>query len=166
VEYTVSSPQPPYGQGENPYGQQPPYGQPPYGQPPYGQPPYGQQPYGQQPYGQQPYGQPAYGQQPYGAPPYGQQQYGAVDKPTGWFVVNWIFLWPLAIYSLVSAWQNIDRALYAGDVAAARHHADRVRKFGIIALCVGLAYYVLVLILIVAAIASVDDLDSCSGSYC
>ena len=46
----MSDPSQPWGQPENPYGQQP-----------YPQQPYGQQPYGQQPYGQQPYGQPAYG---------------------------------------------------------------------------------------------------------
>jgi uncharacterized RDD family membrane protein YckC len=54
--------QDPSGQGQDPYGQQPP---PPYGQDPYGQqppPPYGQNPYGEQPgYGQAPYGQPGYG---------------------------------------------------------------------------------------------------------
>ena len=77
--------QPPYGNGQQPYGQNPygngqqPYGQNPYGngQQPYGQNPYGngQQPYGQNPYGngQQPYGQNPYGngQQPYGQNPYG-----------------------------------------------------------------------------------------------
>jgi uncharacterized membrane protein len=95
--------QPPYPQGQPPYGQpgQPPQGQPPYGQPqphygqppgqPYGQPPSGQQ-YGQpqgQPYGQPPYGQPPQGQPPYGQPPQGQpygqppQQYGQPPAPYG-----------------------------------------------------------------------------------
>jgi hypothetical protein len=160
---------PPYGQqpGAGSYGQ-PPYGQPgygPYGQPPYGQPgygPYGQPPYGQAPYGQAPYGQPGYGGYPppmYGRPnPYAN----AVVKPLGWFIVNWLFLWPLAIYSLVSAWQNIDPALYAGDVDTARFHADRVRKFGIIALCVGIASAVLWIVLVAAIFASTD----CSGYSC
>jgi hypothetical protein len=35
-----------------------------------------------------------------------------VQKPTGWFIVNWLFFWPTAIYSLVTHWNNIDRDLY------------------------------------------------------
>ncbi len=141
VESTVSSPYPPPNQA--PYGQQPQ--QPGYGQQqPYGQPQYGQQPYGQQGYGQQQPGQQGYGQQPYGQqyPPAGYAG-GSVRKPTGWFVVNWLFFWPLAIYSLVSAWGNIDRALFAGDVQGAQYQADRVKKFGIIALCIGIVFIVI-----------------------
>ncbi|MGH3096905.1 MAG: RDD family protein [Streptosporangiales bacterium] len=82
----MSTPQGPYGQPPNGYGQQAPPQQNPYGQPPYGgspqqppqQNPYGQAPpYGgspQQPPQQNPYGQPpqAPQQSPYGqAPPYG-----------------------------------------------------------------------------------------------
>ena len=77
-----------------------------------------------------------------------------MQKPVGWFIVNWLFLWPLAIYSLVSAWQNIDRALWAGDVRGAQHQADRVKKFGIIALCIGLGWIVLVVVLEVVLFAS------------
>lgn len=151
----MTNPQQPYGQ--QPYGQQPgqPYGQQPYGQQPGQQPgqPYGQQQYGQQQYGQQPYGQ--YPQQPYGQgypQPYGAA--GAVQKPTGWFVVNWLFFWPLAIYSLVSAWQNIDPALFRGDIAGAQYQADRVRKFGIIALCVWGGLMVFYFVVIVALVGS------------
>jgi len=163
--------QPPYGQP--PYGE-PGYGQPPYAQPGYGQPPYGPPPYGQPPYGQPGYGPPPYGQSPYGPPPYGQppypQQYGfpspyanAVAKPTGWFVVNWLFFWPLAIYSLVSAWQNIDRALFAGDVAGAQFQAGRVRKFGIIALCVGIAW--VALWIIIGVVLASDSPDCGYSAY-
>ena len=74
----------------------------------------------------------------------------AVRKPTGWFVVNWLFFWPLAIYSLVSAWGNIDRALFAGDVQGAQYQADRVKKFGIIALCIG----IVIIVLDIAVVAS------------
>ncbi|HEX2910195.1 MAG TPA: hypothetical protein VH186_05260 [Chloroflexia bacterium] len=88
--------QPPFTQGQPPYGQ--PQGQPPYGQPQPQQPPqYGQPqaPYGQPQYGQpqQPYGQPpqGYGQPPQqGVPPYGAgypqqppQGYGAPQQPYG-----------------------------------------------------------------------------------
>ena len=161
-------PKNPYGQapggyGQDPYGQAPPpaYGQAPppgYGQAPPagygyagGQAPYGQAPYGQAPYGQAPYGQAPYGQAPYGAPPY-----GGIAKPTGWFVVNWLFFWPLAIYSLTSAWGNIDRALFAGDLAGARYQADRVKKFGIIALCIGIGWIALWIIIAVATVSTCD----------
>ncbi|WP_375503975.1 CD225/dispanin family protein [uncultured Jatrophihabitans sp.] len=128
---------------KNPYGQAPPPG---YGQAPppaYGQPPYAQ-------YGQPPYGQ--YGQAPYG--------FAAVQKPTGWFVVNWLFFWPLAIYSLTSAWGNIDRALFVGDINGAQYQANRVKKFGIIALCIGIGWIALWLVIVVAVGAST------SASYC
>lgn len=92
-------------------------------------------------------------------PPYGAA-YGAwgypdpVDRHIGWFVVTWVFFWPLALYSLLSAFLTIDRALAAGDVAGARYQADRVRRFGIIALCVGLAWIVVVLAFFIAVGAS------------
>lgn len=131
------------------FGQQ--YQQPPgapYGQPPYGQPPYGQQSYGQPPY-QQPYG---YGQ------PYGQYYGQPVAKPTGWFIVNWLFFWPLAIYSLVSHWNNIDRDVFMGNIVGARAHADSVRKLGIISLCIGIAWIVLVIILEVVVWSKINHL--------
>ncbi len=152
---------PPPGPANQPGGQQQPYGQAPQ----YAQQPYGQQGYAQnyqQGYGQQAYGQPGYAQPGFGNPGYGG--YGAgVAKPTGWFVVNWLFFWPLAIYSLVSAWGNIDRALFAGDVAGAQYQADRVKKFGIIALCIGIAWIALWIIL--AAVAA-SNTPSCYGQYC
>jgi len=138
------------------YGQQARYGQPQYGQP--GQPQYGQQQYGQPQYGQPQYGQP-YPPQPYpGYPPYG------VQKPTGWFIVNWLFFWPTAIYSLVTHWNNIDRDLYYGNLDGARKHADGVRRHGIIALCISLGLIVLWIILAVTLLASVGHCVSTSTS--
>ncbi|MEO8750202.1 MAG: CD225/dispanin family protein, partial [Allobranchiibius sp.] len=146
-QYGQQPPQQPYGQQpQQPYGQQP---QQPYGQQPPAQ--YPQQPYGQQ----QPYPQQPYGQQPYGAP--GYPAAAAFPKPTGWFIVNWLFLWPLAIYSLVSAWQNIDRALFAGDFRGAQYHADRVKRFGIIALCVGIGLTVLYVIFFAVVFSNASD---------
>jgi hypothetical protein len=158
VEIAVSSPQPPY--NPNPYGS-PGYGQQPP-PPGYGPPPgYAAAP---PPPG---YAQPYPPQQPppgYGAPnPYAQQYAASFQKPTGWFVVNWLFFWPLAIYSLTSAWGNIDRALFAGDLNGAKFHADRVKKFGIISLCIGLGWIVLVIILVAAAGSSAGY---CSGYSC
>jgi hypothetical protein len=123
--------------------QQPPagYGYPPPQQPPgsYGYPP-----------------APGYG---YGYPPPQQQGYGyppMIAKPTGWFIVNWLFLWPLAIYSLVAHWNNIDRDLYDGNVAGAQQHAASVRKCGIIALCVSIGLFVLYIILAITLFATVS----------
>jgi hypothetical protein len=151
---------------QQPYGAQQPYQQqnpppPGYGQQPYGQPGYGQPGYGQPGYGQPGYGQPGYGQpggQPYGQPGYGQPySYGPpVAKPTGWFIVNWLFFWPTAIYSLVTHWNNIDRDLYAGNIAGAQAHAAAAKKHGIAALCIGLGLAVLMIILeiVVFSVAS------------
>lgn len=161
----MTGPQQPNPPGHNPYEKHAETGQQPYGTPP-SQQQHGQQPYGAPP--QQPYGQPSYGApQPYGQQPYGQQPYGgqppgygyadAVQKPTGWFVVNWLFFWPLAIYSLTSAWGNIDRALFAGDINGARYQAARVKKFGIIALCVGVGLWLLVIILDIAVWSTVAN---------
>ena len=182
--------QQPYGQEQyGSYGQQPgqsaypppgynaqysqqQYGQQPYDQQAYGQQAYGQQygqSYGQQPYGQQAYGQP-YGQQPYGTPQYpppGYPPYGyppPVAKPVGWFVVNWLFFWPTAIYSLVAHWSNIDRAAYAGDLASAQQHAASVRRLGIWALCIGIGIFVLMIVLEAAVWTSVSN--DCSNGFC
>jgi hypothetical protein len=142
----MSTPQDPHGGGQ-------PYGQQPYGQQPYGQQPYGQQPYGQQPYGQQPgYPPPGWGSSPYAMP---------VERHVGWFIVTWLFFWPLAVYSLVSAYQGIDRALARGDVAGARYHGERVKKFGIVALAIGIGLTVLFLLLDFLLLA-----NTCGGADC
>jgi hypothetical protein len=157
----MTSPQQPP-PGQNPWQQYPPpqqYAAPQGGPPPAGPPPYGYQQPGQAPQGY--LQQPAYG--PPQGNPYGAQ-YNAVQqfpKPTGWFVVNWLFFWPLAIYSLTSAWGNIDRALFAGDLAGAQFQANRVKKFGIIALCIG-AGWILLWIIIAASVAS----STCSTYSC
>jgi hypothetical protein len=167
----MSTPQDPHGGGQQPYGQQP-YGQP-YGQQPYGQQPYGQQPYGQQPYGQQPYGQQPYGQQPgyppqYPPPGWGTSPYAMpVERHVGWFIVTWLFFWPLAVYSLVSAYRGIDRAVALGDVAGARYHAERVKKFGIVALAIGIGLMVLFVLLDFLLLATVcSGADCCNGLSC
>jgi hypothetical protein len=133
--------------------QQPPGGA--YPPPGYGaqgfQPPYPQQ-YAQQQYPPQPYGYPGY-PQPY-----------PVQKPTGWFIVNWLFFWPTAIYSLVTHWNNIDRDLYYGNLDGARKHADAVRKHGIVALCISLALLVLWFILILTVFATLGHCVSQSTS--
>jgi hypothetical protein len=78
-----------------------------------------------------------------------------VEKPTGWFIVNWLFFWPTAIYSLVKHWNYIDRDLYYGNVAGAQVHAAAVRKHGIIAIVINVAFILLWVILAVTLFATV-----------
>jgi hypothetical protein len=162
-QYPAPGEVPPPGQFGQPAYDQGQYGQPQYGQPAYGQPQYPPPPAGSYPAGQPMYPQqPSYGQPPgqFGSAPYGQQFYppARVAKPTGWFVVNWLFFWPSAIYSLVSHWNKIDPAAYSGDLAGAQLHAAKVKKLGIIALCIGLA-------LIVADIVYISTVASTLTTY-
>lgn len=142
-------------------------------QPPEGQPPEGQQPPqgGQGGYppaqygGYPPPGYPPPGYPPPGyPPPYGYPP--MVAKPTGWFIVNWLFFWPIAIYSLVAHWNNIDRDLYYGNVAGAQQHAASVRRCGIIALCISIGLIVLYLILIITLFATVVHNDCSPAVAC
>ena len=141
-----------------------------YGQPGYGQPGYGQAPNGQPGYPAAGYPQPGYppaGYPPPGYPPagYGQPMYAQpmyppapIAKPTGWFIVNWLFFWPTAIYSLVSHWNKIDPAAYAGDLVTAGFHAGKVRKHGIIALCIFggiMVFYIIIFAVFVTALPTV-----------
>jgi hypothetical protein len=140
--------------GAQPSGyQQPGYPQPGAQQPGYGQyqaPQYGPPQCGPPPQ----YGQPQY--PPYGPPPYGYHL-PPISKPTGWFIVNWLFFWPTAIYSTVSHWSNIDRCAYAGDQAGAQRHAKAVKRLGIWALCIGIGIWVLIVIIEIAVWSAVGD---------
>jgi hypothetical protein len=104
------------------------------------------------------------GQYPPGYLPYAPI---AVRKPTGWFVVNWLFFWPLALYSLLAAWNKIDPAVRIGAFADAQRQVQRVRTFGIIGLSVGCAAFVLsvaLLPVVASIVATVDGaLASASG---
>jgi hypothetical protein len=93
---TQSDPPPPYGQPQDPHGQQPPYGQP-YQQPPYGQP-YQQPPYGQQ-YQQPPHGSPP----PYGyqQPGYGQPGYPQPSHTNGLAIASLILAFFCSIAGLI-----------------------------------------------------------------
>jgi hypothetical protein len=78
-----------------------------------------------------------------------------VEKPTGWFIVNWLFFWPTAIYSLVKHWNHIDRDLYYGNIAGAQAHAAAVRRHGIIAIVINVAFILLWVVLAVTLFATV-----------
>jgi hypothetical protein len=167
---------PPYAGGPQPgdYGQQP-YGQQPYGQQPYGQQPYGQQPYGQQPYGQQPYGQQPYSQQPYGQygqgyAPYQQQGYGRPVGPPppghlGWAIVALLFFWPLAIAAFIN-YSRVESSWYRGDVDASLRASAAVKRYGVIALCVGLAIVVLWVVLAATLVSTGSSCVTVGGGPC
>lgn len=125
----------PYGQQPPPYGQQPP----PYGQQP---PPYGQQQY-QQPYGQ-PYGQGGF-PPPYGSPyppAYGQPAGTPPPGHLGWAITAVIFFWPLAIAAFIN-YSRVESLWYRGDWAGSQRASEAVKRYGVIALCIGLAIIVL-----------------------
>lgn len=121
----------------------------------------GQQYPPQQPYGQQPYPPPP----GWYAPPYGYApQFGPpIEKPVGWFIVNWLFFWPTAIYSLVAHWQHIDTDAYRGDRAGAQRHADSVRRCGIWALVIGCAWTLFVILTFAVFVSSPATCTSFGG---
>jgi hypothetical protein len=133
---------------QSPHGDQQPasgqYGQPPYSRPPYGQygpPGYGPPPYGPPPYG--PYG--PSGQPPYGSPyppPYGQPTGAPPPAHLGWAITAVIFFWPLAIAAFIN-YGRIESLWYRGDWAGAQRASASVKRYGVIALCIGIALGVL-----------------------
>jgi hypothetical protein len=124
------------GYGAPDYPPPPGYGYPPPG---YGYPP----PYG---YGPPPgYGPPGYGPPPGNGPPPGH---------LGWAIVAVLLFWPLAIPAFIN-YGKVESCFYRGDVAGAIRASASVKKFGVIAMCIGIAFVVLWIILFVAVFATV-----------
>jgi len=90
--------------------------QPPYGQPPYGQPPYG--------------GQPAYG----GAP---------INNNMGLAIAGLLLFWPVGLIALLRA-TKVNSMAQMGDVMGAQQNADDAKKFGKMAIYIGIGWYALV----------------------
>jgi len=105
-----------------PTGPPPPYGAP-Y------PPPFGAYP----PAGYPPSGYPAGYGQPAGAKPTGN---------LGWAIAAVVFFWPLAIAAFIS-YGKVDELWYRGDWAGAQQASESVKRYGIIALCIGLGFLVL-----------------------
>jgi hypothetical protein len=154
----VTTPPPPYGSPNPPYGQQPGYGPPPGGygapqEPGYG---YGQ---GQQPpgYGGLP-GYPAGGapQPPFGGPP--QQPWGGAPIPNYlWqsIAVTILCCLPAGIVAIVNA-TRVQSRQQMGDIQGALDASRRARTWCIVSLVVGLVLVVLDIILIATGAMSVD----------
>lgn len=145
---------PPYAGGPQPGD----YGQGQYGQGQYGQQPYGQYgPYGQQPYGgyQQP-GYPPQGYGPYGGRPMGSPPPGHL----GWAITAVIFFWPLAIAAFIN-YSRVESAWFRGDVDASMRASAAVKRYGVIALCIGLAIVVLYIGLFAAVFSVGSGHSSC-----
>jgi hypothetical protein len=130
---------------------------PPYASQPYGTPPPGSQPYASQPYGYPPY-QPQY-------PPYGSP-YGPAGQPPpghlGWAIVAILFFWPLAIAAFIN-YGRVESRWYRGDIAGAQQASEAVKRYGVIALCIGLAIVVLYIIVFAAAFSTTS---TCTGFNC
>jgi hypothetical protein len=130
---------------------------PPFASQPYGAPPQGSQPYGSQPYGYPPYS-PQY-------PPYGSP-YGPPGQPPpghlGWAITALVFFWPLAIAAFIS-YSRVESSWYRGDIAGAQQASEAVKRYGVIALCVGVALWVLFFTVFATVFTSVS---SCTGLNC
>jgi hypothetical protein len=72
-----------------------------------------------------------------------------------------IFFWPLAIASFIN-YARVESLWYRGDVAGSQRASDAVKRYGVIALCVGLAIIVLYIIL-AAAVLSGSTTSTFSG---
>jgi hypothetical protein len=89
-------------------------------------------------------------------PPQGYGPYGAPGgygppKPSsnlGWAIVAVLFFWPLAIPAFIN-YARIDDLWWRGDLAGAERASMLTRRFGIIALAVGIAVAVLAVLLAV-----------------
>jgi hypothetical protein len=150
--------------GDDPFRKRdaPPPPQDPGNPPPYASQPYGTPPQGSQPYGSQQYGYPTYPPQ---YPPYGSP-YGPPGQPPsghlGWAITAIIFFWPLAIAAFIN-YSRVEGRWYRGDFAGAQQASDAVKRYGVIALCVGLAIIVLYIILFAVAFSTTS---TCTGFNC
>lgn len=134
-----------FGQG------QPQYGQPQYGQPQYGQPQGGGQPgqFGQAEYRQPPFEQQPYGQQP-GQPGYGPQGgYQAARPRNGFSIAALVCAIAQVLFFLLPLFALLAIIFGAIGVSKARRLGGAGRGMGLTGLilgCVGMVFFVLVII--------------------
>lgn len=142
-------PQPPYGdpnqpwagQGQQPYGQQPPYGS--YPTPPPG--------YGQPAYGQPGYGQPGYGTVPPGPPP---------ENNLVWAILSTVLCClPLGIVAIIKSSQ-VNSLWAQGQYDAARKSADDARKWAMWSAISMVIVWVVVIIAYVILIAAFTTVET------
>jgi hypothetical protein len=93
-------------------------------------------------------------QQPYGYMPMAQPAGNPPPDHLAWAIVAILFFWPLAIAAFIQR-NKIQPAWMMGDVATATKASNDTKKYGIIALCIGLVWIALVIILSVTAAATV-----------
>jgi hypothetical protein len=180
------TPNPGFWQKQPPPGQ-PPEGPPPGYPPPRGYPGpgYGPQGYPAQGYPPSGYGAPGYPPSGYGAPGYppsgyaapgyppagygpagypspgygAQSGYGPPPSHLGWAIVAIVFFWPLAIAAFIN-YGRIESSWYRGDSAGAQRASDNVKKYGVIALVIGIALFVLWIVLAATVFSTVACLNS------
>jgi len=112
---------------------------------------------------QQPYSAPGYAAAPgYPAAAYGQPAYVAAPTTAappdylGWCIVAILFFWPLAIAAFIQR-GKIQPAWMSGQYAVAQKASADTKKYGVIALIIGLCWIGLVIILSVTAAATVSS---------
>ncbi|WP_020520364.1 CD225/dispanin family protein [Catelliglobosispora koreensis] len=64
-----------------------------------------------------------------------------VDKNLGISIAGLIVFWPIGLFALINA-LKVDGLVAQGDIAGAQTAADSAKKFGKIAIIVGIALYV------------------------
>ncbi|MDT4976805.1 MAG: hypothetical protein QOG98_2563 [Pseudonocardiales bacterium] len=136
-----------------------------YAQQGYPQQGYAQQGYPQQGYPQPGYPQPGYPAQGYPPPGYGAPGYGPPPGNLGWAIAAIFLFWPLAIPAFIN-YGRVESSWYRGDPAGAQLASANVRKFGIIALCIGIALIVIWIIVSVAVVSSVNDCVNSIDTIC
>jgi hypothetical protein len=101
----------------------------------------------------------------YGAPGYGAPGYGPPPGNLGWAIAAIFLFWPLAIPAFIN-YGRVEGAWYRGDPAGAQLASANVKKFGVIALCIGIALIVIWIIVTVAVVSSVNDCVNSIDTIC
>ncbi|WP_020660908.1 CD225/dispanin family protein [Amycolatopsis benzoatilytica] len=143
----------------------------PYGQPqqPYGQQPYPQSggmpaQYGQQPYGQ-PYGQPGYGMPPGAGMPPGGGDPNAIKDYKGWAIGCIFLMWILAIFAIMKS-NEVNTYKMQGNYAMAEQASRTTKTLCLIATIWGALVWVGAIIAIIISISAAAAVSHCYGSYC
>jgi hypothetical protein len=126
---------------------------------------YPQQGYPQQGYPQQGYPQQGYPQQGYRPPGYGVPGYGPPPGNLGWAIAAIFLFWPLAIPAFIN-YGRVESSWLRGDPAGAQLASANVKKFGVIALCIGIALAIIWIIFTVAVVSSVNDCVNSIDTVC
>jgi hypothetical protein len=91
--------------------------------------------------------------------------YGPPPGNLAWAIVAVLFFWPLAIAAFIN-YGKVDSLWYRGDWAGAQRASAAVKRYGIIALCIGLAWIAIVIAVVVASGVTHSGCVSVNGGFC